>query len=252
MSAVQSIERAFAVMEALAVSPAGITDLSLRVDLPKSTVARLLATLESLRAVERTGNGRYRIGLGLVQLSGAVDVGAAMSSTVMPHLRGLADSLGETAGFSVPTGYSVHYLAQVESPNAVQVRDYTGLKLPMHVGPSGLCMMSHWPKEDLDRYLKRSLEAYTTKTVTSPRLIRERLQSVRAEGHCWIYEEFAEGLNSVAAPVLDHMGRVLGALHVHGPAYRFPSASPALIAKEVMQAARQFSVLTPNPIRSGA
>ena len=127
---VQSVERAFAVLAALAVAPAGITDLSSRVSLPKSTVARILSTLEELRAVERTAGGGYRIGLGLIQLAGAADGASLLQAAVAPHLADLAESLGEAAGFSVPNGYEVHYLAQVESPNPVQVRDYSGLKLP--------------------------------------------------------------------------------------------------------------------------
>ncbi len=238
---VQSIDRAFAVLSALAIAPAGVTDISARTDLPKSTVARLLATLEGLHAVERAEGGRYRIGLGLLHLAGAVDASAALASAVIPHLRGLAKDLGEAAGFSVPTGYSVHYLAQVESPNAVQVRDYTGLMVPMHVGPSGLCMMSQWPEEDIDRYLRRALEAYTEKTVVDPARIRKRLQAIKREGHCWVYEEFAEGLNSVAAPVFDEAGRVVGALHVHGPSYRFPGEDSRLIAGKVMEAASRFT-----------
>lgn len=251
MSAVQSIERAFVVLEALAVAPAGITDLSARIELPKSTVARLLATLEGLDAVERGEGGRYRIGLGLLHLAGAIDASAALASAVIPHLTGLANTLGEAAGFSVPTGYSIHYLAQIESPNAVQVRDYTGLKVPMHVGPSGLCMMSQWPKEDVDRYLKRPLEAYTNKTVIDPSKIRNRLQAIRGEGHCWVFEEFAEGLNSVAAPVADDAGRIVGALHVHGPSYRFPGDDSHLVAIEVMEAARRFTFMGPGQNRRG-
>jgi DNA-binding IclR family transcriptional regulator len=238
---VQSIDRAFAVLSALAIAPAGVTDLSARTELPKSTVARLLATLEGLHAVERADGGRYRIGLGLLHLAGAVDASAGLASAVIPHLRGLAHDLGEAAGFSVPTGYSVHYLAQVESPNAVQVRDYTGLMVPMHVGPSGLCMMSRWPKEDVDRFLRRPLEAYTKNTVIEPRRIRARLQAIREEGHCWVYEEFAEGLNSVAAPVLDEGGRVVGAMHVHGPSYRFPGEGSNMIAGKVREAASRFA-----------
>ena len=246
---VQSIDRAFAVLSALAVAPAGVTDLSARTDLPKSTVARLLATLEGLHAVERAEGGRYRIGLGLLHLAGAVDASAALASAVIPHLRGLANDLGEAAGFSVPTGYSVHYLAQIESPSAVQVRDYTGLMVPMHVGPSGLCMMSQWPKEDVDRYLRRPLEAYTEATVVDPARIRKRLQAIRADGHCWVYEEFADGLNSVAAPVLDEGSRVVGAMHVHGPSYRFPGADSHAIAGKVMEAARHFTYMGPGQSR---
>jgi IclR family acetate operon transcriptional repressor len=236
-------------MEALAIAPAGITELAGRVELPKSTVARLLSTLEHLGAVARTPEGRYRIGQGLVELAGAVDASASLSSAVVPHLTNLVNLVGEAAGFSVPTGYLVHYLAQVESPGAIQVRDYTGLQVPMHVGPSGLCMMSHWPPDDIDRYLTRKLEAFTSLTVTEPKLIKQRLRRILEEGHCWVFEEFAEGINSVATAVLNSKGKVMGAIHVHGPAYRFPGAKADSIAGQVMEAAAQFSLRSPNQLR---
>ena len=240
---VQSIERAFELLQALAVEPAGLTELSLRVALPKSTVARMLGTLEGIGAVARDDDDRtYRIGMGLVELAGAVDASAALATLVRPHLTDLADRSGEAAGFSVPTGYSMHYLVQAESPNAVQVRDYSGLTVPMHVGPSGLCVMSLWPDADVDRYLRRPLETFTSHTVNQPALIRKRLEEIRESGHCWIHEEFAEGISSVAAPVFDPARRALGAIHVHGPTYRFPgTADPASMARLVMDASERLS-----------
>jgi DNA-binding IclR family transcriptional regulator len=241
--AVQSIDRAFQVLKALAIEPSGVTDLAQRVGLPKSTVARMLSSLEDQGAVTKGPDGNlYSIGMGLVELAGAIDATAALATAVRPHLRGLSDQIGEASGFSVPTGYTIQYMVQVESPNPVQVRDYTGLAVPMHVGPSGLCVMAQWPLEEVDRYLTRALEGYTPKTVVDPLLIRQRLEEIRKTGHCWIYEEFAEGINSVAAPVLVEGSLAMGAIHVHGPAYRFPAkGSAASIASMVMEAAARFS-----------
>jgi DNA-binding IclR family transcriptional regulator len=240
---VQSIDRAFQVLKALAVEPSGVTDLAQRVGLPKSTVARMLSSLEEQGAVSRAEDGAvYSIGMGLVELAGAVDATAALATAVRPHLVWLSDQLGEASGFSAPTGYLIQYMVQVESPNPVQVRDYTGLTVPMHVGPSGLCVMAQWPEEEIDRYLTRPLEAYTSKTMGDPARVKDRLASIRAAGHCWVYEEFAEGINSVAAPVLIDGQGALGAIHVHGPAYRFPAAGSAGdIAAVVMGAAARFS-----------
>jgi DNA-binding IclR family transcriptional regulator len=240
---VQSIDRAFQVLKALAVEPSGVTDLAQRVGLPKSTVARMLSSLEEQGAVTKGADGSlYSIGMGLVELAGAIDATAALATAVRPHLVWLSDQLGEAAGFSVPTGYTIQYMVQVESPNPVQVRDYTGLTVPMHIGPSGLCVMASWPAEEVDRYLGRPLEAYTPNTLIDPGGIRARLGEVREAGHCWIYEEFAEGINSVAAPVRADGDRVLGAIHVHGPAYRFPAESRAdAIAELVIDAAARFS-----------
>jgi len=242
-SGVQSIERAFELLQALAIESAGLTELANRVDLPKSTVARMLGTLEGIGAVVRDDDDRtYRIGMGLAELAGAVDASAALATRVRPHLTDLADRTGEAAGFSVPTGYSMHYLVQAESPNAVQVRDYSGLTVPMHVGPSGLCVMSLWADEDVNRYLRRPLEPFTPHTVIEPQMIKKRLARIRHSGHIWIHEEFAEGISSVAAPVFDQARRALGAIHVHGPTYRFPGATdPDTVAGLVMDAAQRVS-----------
>jgi DNA-binding IclR family transcriptional regulator len=243
VSTVQSIERAFSILRTLAVAPSGVSYIAGQVGLPKSTVARILATLESIGVVERMEDSSdYRIGVGIGELAGSLDASATLAVAVSPHLSRLATMLGEAAGFSVPVGYSVQYLVQAEGPNPVQVRDYSGLVVPMHVGPAGLCMMAFWPKEDTARYLSRALETYTPSTVTDRKQILARLDFVRAHRFVWVHEEFSEGISSVASPVFDSAGRVLGAIHVHGPTYRFPPPRKEKpIGEAVVAAAEQFS-----------
>jgi IclR family transcriptional regulator, acetate operon repressor len=246
MSTVQSIERAFSILRALAVGPSGVSEIANHVSLPKSTVARILATLEAIGAVERMEDSSdYRIGSGIGELAGSLDASATLAVAVKPHLARLAKSLGEAAGFSVPVGYAVQYLVQAEGPNPVQVRDYSGLVVPMHVGPAGLCMMAFWPREEITRYLSRPLETYTALTVVDRKVILERLAFIRKHRSFWVHEEFSEGISSVAAPVFDRSGRVLGAIHVHGPSYRFPPpGKESSIAEALVAAAEQFSERT--------
>lgn len=243
MSNVQSIERAFLILRALAVGPAGVSELATMVTLPKSTVARMLSTLEAVGMIERMEDSSdYRIGMGIAELAGSVDASATLTVAVKPHLSRLAHQLGEAAAFSVPVGYTVHYLVQAEGPNPVQVRDYSGLVVPMHVVPAGLCMMAHWPTEDVRRYLSRRLEVFTRHTVVDPREILERLEEIRRRGYCWINEEFVEGITSVAAPVFDAAKHILGAVSVHGPTYRFPAKGRTnQIGQSVVDAAGRFS-----------
>ncbi len=157
-----------------------------------------------------------------VDILGTTGAPKTLARSLQPHLERLAAQTGEATGLAVPDSYAVQYVTQVESPTPVQVRDYSGLSLPMHVGPSGLVMMSKWPLELIQHYLMRPLEAFTQHTVTSPPEILERLDRFRAAGYGWVYEEFAEGINSVAAPVFGPNG-VVAALRVHGPTYRFPN-----------------------------
>lgn len=240
---VQSVERAFSLLRALSVAPAGVSELAQLVALPKSTVARLLATLESAGAVDRVnGSSEYQIGQGLVNLTGSRDASATVVVAVRPYLVQLADALGEAVGFCVPEGYTMHFLVQVESPQPVQVRDYSGLAVPMHIGPAGLCAMAEWPLADVQRYLSRPLEAYTASTVVDPPKILERLEQARELGYMWVDEEFAEGLSSVASPVFDANGHMLGAINVHGPTYRFPGQlGLENVGRKVCEAAARVS-----------
>ncbi len=221
---VQSVERAFALLDAVATRPAGVTVLADRLGLPKSTVARLLATLESLAAVERIEGPRWRIGAGVAALAGTVTPERSLVLLAHPSLVELVGTIGEDAGLALPDGYDVHYVDQVESDNPVQVRDWTGTRVPMHAVPSGLVLLAEWPGEAIDAYLARELERLTTRTVVEPAAVRQRLARVRREGCAWGYEEFAEGIVSIAAPVRDARGKAVAAVHAHGPAYRFPPA----------------------------
>ncbi len=221
---VQSLERAFAILDEVAQRPAGVTAIAERVRLPKSTVARLLATLEEVDAVERFDGARWRIGPGVAALTAAVSPERSLISIVRPFLVDLVADLGEDAGLGLPDGNEILYVDQVESDNPVQVRDWTGTRAQMHAVPSGLVLLAEWPDDALGAYLAGELAALTRRTVTDPDELRSRLVDVRAAGYAWGLEEFAEGIDSVAAPVRDARGKAIAAIHVHGPAYRFPAA----------------------------
>ena len=238
----QSLERAFAILEAVAARPAGVTALAERVALPKSTVARLLDALARLGAVERVEGPRWRIGPTFAMLASPVSLERSLAALARPELVDLVRILGEDAGLGLPDGYVVHYVDQVESENAVQVRDWTGTRAPLHTVPSGLVILAEWPPDAVDGYLARDLERLTANTETDPAALRRRLADVRELGHAWGLEEFVEGINSIAAPVRDARGKVIAAIHCHGPAYRFPRAGrEGWIANQVAAAGTNVS-----------
>ena len=113
-SGIQSIERAFSVLLAVATEPAGITDVARRVALPVSTVARLLSTLEHLEAVIRQDDGvTYRIGPTVSSLAAGND--STLVGRARPFLSELVERVGETAGLSVLAGDEVLYLDHVQN-----------------------------------------------------------------------------------------------------------------------------------------
>jgi IclR family pca regulon transcriptional regulator len=159
-----------------------------------------------------------------------------------PHLQALAAATGEAAGLSIPDGFTVHYVDQVDSRHAVGVRDWTGTRLPAHVVSSGHVFLAHLHPAELERYLEEPRERFTSTTLVDADALRERVRRVQLEGLAWTVEEFAEGISSVAAPVRDDDGEVVAAVHVHGPSYRFPGhEGHGAVAAHVLAAARRLS-----------
>jgi DNA-binding IclR family transcriptional regulator len=244
---VQSVDRAFAVLEAVAAAPAGVTAIAERVALPKSTVARMLRTLEELGAVERLDGPRWRVGPRVAGLAGAATPERSLAAIARPHLARLVAECSEDAGLALPDGYEVHYVDHIESDNPVQVRDWTGTRAPLHTVPSGIVLLAEWPDDAVDAYVARGLQALTPQTVTDGAVLRRRLAEARRAGSAWGREEFAQGISSVAAPVRDHRGKAVAALHVHGPAYRFPPARSeerisALVVAAAQAAGRELAL----------
>ena len=242
-------------LTALAEGPLGVTEVADLVELPKSTVARLLGSLQREGAVEQEPGGtRYRVGARIVTLAATVLPTRSMVVLARPELEGLALAVGEAAGLAIPEGFQVHYVDQVDTANPVSVRDWTGTRVPMHAVPSGLVLLAHASPSFLERCLARPMEGFTPLTMVEPDRLRERLRQVRHDGYAWVFGEFAVGINSVAAGVANEDGEVVAAVHLHGPSYRFPAAgSEARVAAEVVAAAARISARLrragPTPVR---
>jgi len=242
MSTVHSVERAFAVLQALATGAAGVSDIAERVDLPKSTVARLLATLVGVGAVDRTDSGGYALGELILDLSSAAAPGRNLIALARPYLAELVDELGEAAGLGVLDDGHVRYIDQVDGDHEVLVRDWTGESVAAHVVSSGLVLLASAPVAVRRAVLAGGLEPWTDHSVVDPAAVERRLAEVHRAGFAWVYEEMAEGLNSVAAPIVNPAGTVIAAVHVHGPSYRFPAVGEAAsIAAAVVATGRRIS-----------
>lgn len=243
MSSVQSIRRAFDVLGTLGDGPLGVTDVADRAGLPKSTAARLLATLVGEGAVEQVpGDTSYRLGPRLITLAAGFSLARSLAAIARPMLVDLAEASGEAAGLGIPDGDLIHYIDQVDTVHPVLVRDWTGARAPLHAVSSGQVLLAFRTPAAIERYLDRPMERFTDRTLADADAVRERLREVRRRGYAWAIEEFDAGISSVAAPIADASGEVIAAVHVHGPSYRFPATgSEADLAQLVLTGAARIA-----------
>lgn len=220
-----------------------LTEISRDVGLHKATVFRLLAALMEGRLVEQDPRtGRYRLGIGVFELGsiwlGQVDI----VRIARPLLEELATAAGMSAHLGVLDEGEVVYLAKVEPPNAFILQpSQVGKRIPAHCTALGKCMLSDLPPEGLHQVLeKKGLPAMTPHTITSLPAMEAELARVREQGYALDQEEIQEGLMCVAAPILDHTGRVVAAISLSGFVPIFVPRQEWL-REQVMATARRVS-----------
>jgi DNA-binding IclR family transcriptional regulator len=142
----------------------------------------------------------------------------------------------------LPEGDNAYVVTQTVSQQAIQVRDWTGIRIPMYVQSTGRVFLAERTPEALARYLAQPLQPYTSQTICDPVQLRGVLSEVRVQGYAWVFEEFEEGLTALAAPIRDSNGRVVAALNVFGPTFRFPALGQQdAVTRLVLATAQQIA-----------
>lgn len=215
---VQSVERAFYLMELLADrGDQSLTELSAAIDLPAPTTHRLLKTLVSLGYVRQLHNRRYGLGLGLVRLAGRVDT--QFAPIARPHLEILAREIGESANLAVLEGDMVVYIAQAPSPHAMRMFTEVGHRAHTHSTGVGKAMLAGLPEDQVTRIVTRAgMPMATERTITDPERLRAELSRIRRTGYATDNGEQENGVfcYAVAVPEVP----ISMAMSVSGPAFR--------------------------------
>ena len=242
---VQSIGRAFAIIEEIARNRDGIglAELSKRVGLHNSTTFHLVKTMVSLGYVRQLKDSkRYRIGRPLFALAASALDEIEMMSLATPVLDDLARATGESAHFSVPMGDAVVVLARTSGPGAFQLTDRVGVVRPAHCTALGKIMLAALAPDQFTRYLQRAeLKAYTPKSITSVEQLAREIAEVRRAGLAIDDGEFDSELRCAALPVRDFSGRVIGAIGISGPVWRLSIEALQKRARIVRAAADRLS-----------
>jgi len=254
LSNLQLVERVFAVLRAIGATTTGVgvTQIAQETGLPKSTVSRICATLEQLALVTRLSGkeaeGRgFKIGPALIALAANVPHTESLAAIAQPYLQRLQEAIGETVALTLPEGDNAYVITQITSRQAIQVRDWTGVHIPMYAQSTGRVFLAERTADALDRYLAQPLQPYTSKTICDPVQLRLILAQVREQGYAWVVEEFEEGLTALAAPVRNGAGQVIAAVNVFGPTFRFPATGrQAEITQLTLQTAQQISAQQPK------
>ena len=216
------LDKAVAILRAVAEEPATLAELVARTGLPRATAHRLAVALEGHRLVRRTDAGAWARGPGLAELGRS---GADLGEVAGRHLAALRDASGESAQFYVRDGAARVCIAAAERAHGLRDTVPVGARLPMTAGSAAHALLAFAPADEVTPLL--SAASFTART----------LLDVRRRGWAHSVAEREPGVASLSAPVRDATGGVLGAVSISGPVERLGRRPSPEVVSAVLEAA---------------
>jgi DNA-binding IclR family transcriptional regulator len=241
---IQSIQRATKILRSFteAEPELGVIELSKRLDLHKSTVSRILTTLQGEGLVSQNPEtGKYRLGVGLVSLAGVALGRLNVRGVTQPHLNGLVEISQETVNVVLQDGRECVNVERVASPKQIRYVGWIGRRMPLHCTAAGKVLLAFMEPDEREDLLSGSLTNYTNKTVTDNSRMIADLSRVCQQGYAIVHEEFEDEFSAIAAPVFNHARKIAGVISISGPTFRMGPGQIERFIRPLLETANTVS-----------
>ena len=244
--AIQTVERIASILRCFTKTDKdlGVMEISREIGIHKSTTSRLLSALHQEGFVAKNPEtGKYRLGLGLVNLAGVVLEKQNLRQAAQEYIRALAELTQETINISILDGEESINIETIRSPKSISFAGRLGRRTPLYCTSTGKVQLAFMSPENRERIFSQPLIAYTSSTITDPVSLSTALDEVRDQGYAVSNEEFEIGLVAIAAPIWDRSHNLVAALSITGPTYRMDAEKLQSYIPLLTEAAQNISKL---------
>ena len=239
-----TVAKAIGILDILAATAdigISLTELSVLIDMPKSSTYRYLVTLQELGLAERKGGDRYCLGTKVIELAGSFLVKSDLRNESQEILNELADKTGETIHLAVPSGTEMVYIAKVESKHALVMSSHIGARIPMYCSALGKAILAFSGEELLNTILDQPLAQRTPNSITSAEALKTELVLIQSRGYAIDDEENEISIRCVGAPIFDYKATPIAAISISVPRQRMTQERYTLLGPMVLEAAHMVS-----------
>lgn len=225
-----------------ASEPLGVSEVARRIGLHKSSVSRLLHTLEEAHLVEREQpSNRFRLGIGLISLAAPLLSDLRLLDVAKPVLEDLARTSGETVSLNVWDGEAAVSIHQVPGGNAIRHFAPPGMRNPPHCTAAGKILLAHMTEAEVKRVLQGALAPFTERTKVDAEDLMAELATIRLCGYALNEGELEPDVGAVASVIRNIDGVVVAAMVATVPMYRFEESHRTAVIEQVQSAAASVS-----------
>ena len=218
-------------------------ELARRLSLPRSTIFRLLTTLETMGFVTRSGN-EYRLGMSVLRLGFEYLASLELTELGQPLLARLCDRLNYPSNLVVRDGRSIVYVAKVSPPSVFSSAVNVGTRLPAHATVLGRILLEDLSLAELrELYPEDHLEQFSPCTPKTVMELFDMVQADRQRGFVSGEGFFESAISTVAAPVRDQSGQIVAALGVTIPTTQIAHVNFNELLLQVRRSADELSRL---------
>lgn len=241
----QALRRGLSLLDIVAQNarPLRLFEIAEAAELSKPTAHRMLSTLVEaglLRMDER--DQTYRLGFRLFEMAHQVWDQFDLRAAAEPELERLRDLAGETVRLAILDSDEVLYVDQREAVQTVRLGNGVGARASAYASGAGKAILAHLDPLMREQTLNRLIyQRFTPNTITDRAALSQHLDLTKARGYSISVEEQHVGVSSIAAAILDHRARAIGAVAIVGPAYRMGLDRLHGLGRDVMEAARRIS-----------
>ena len=246
LSNVQSIQRAFDILEVLATERdgMGVTQLGERLDLHKSTVHRLLNTMMSLGYIDKKPiTGVYCLGMKFVELASLYLGSVELKAEANYYMREYLDRVGLPLQMAILSDGEALFIEKVEQANSIRIYAQIGRRVPIYCSSLGKALVFDYSDDEIEELYKgKKLEKYTEKTITSVKDLIAEINTAREQGWSYNRGEFESDVHGVAAPIYDYRGVIIAAIGAPFREIQLGERKPADIAVYICELAKTVSM----------
>ncbi|GAX91546.1 IclR family transcriptional regulator [Effusibacillus lacus] len=209
---------------------------------PKSSVHRMMGSLEEMGFLVKDDEGKYSLGLLFLQFGQLVAERLDIRHVALPVMTRLRDEVGEAVNLIVRDGNEAIYIEKVDTTEPVRVYTRIGRRAPMYAGACPRILLAFLPEHEREQYLKEvELKPIGFGTITDPDRLRSVLLESRKTGYSISHSELHNHTSAVGAPIFNHTGQAVAGLSIVGPEARFQEEQLPTLIEKVILAANEIS-----------
>lgn len=241
---VAAVLKVFAILQALSErNETGISDLSVRLAMPKATVYRFLQTMKTLGFVRQESDSeRYGLTMRVFELGTKALQFPDLIDLAKHHMQMLADQTGETVHLGTLIDSEIIYVHKVDSRHMLGMYSRVGRRAPLHCTAIGKVLMAWENPERRERVLKGAeFKRFRDKTIVEPAAFAAELERVKAQGFGEDREEFDDHIRCLGVPIFDRLNQPIAGMSVSFPTFRYDEAKEPEIVAILKAASRDIS-----------